>query len=131
RGLQRDPTRLRARHEMRVLGRPGQFRVDGGRKGMHQFRPARIPEPKRAAAVATEVSLAGADSHIARRRIVQPRPIDRQVLPAGDPEGLVPGAEVDGIAATAGRLSTDRAIAEIERIWMRRFDREANRLAVT
>src|SRR3546814_16298930 len=63
------PTGLGVEHQMRVLRRDGQIGVDRRCKGMHQFGPVRIPQPKRTGAVSTEVAATITDIHLASHGI--------------------------------------------------------------
>ena len=62
--------------------------------------------------------------------ILNNRLVDPEIVFAFDREGLVRAAEVDGEAAAARGLSADRAVAEVERVGVRRLQRESDGAAM-
>src|SRR3546814_7818004 len=79
---------------------------------MHQCRPARIVEIEGRAAVLAEMPLGRADA--ARIACRPARMIDAHVLLALHLQGCGLAGKVDGVAAAARRLATDRAVARSE-----------------
>ena len=119
-----DPWRAVGQHQVGALGRHRQERVDRRGVRVQELGPARVPEPERRAAGAAELALAQAG-----RAVVHPGVVALDVLGAGHLQRVRQRTEVDREAA-AGGLAADRAVAEVERIGVRRLDREAHRAAV-
>src|SRR5262245_60152591 len=90
---------------MHVLRRLGQLAVDRAGERVDELRPARVPDPQRAAALAAEAALALA------LLAVDPGVEPGDELLAAHLQALGVGAEIDGVAATAGGLAADRAVA--------------------
>ena len=111
------------------LGRLRQRRVDRRRVRVHELRPARVPEPERAAAPHAEAPL-GLRAPRALARLAEQRVIAAEVLLAAHLERVGGGAEVDRVAAAAGGLAADRAMAVHERHRAVRFEAEANGAAM-
>ena len=114
-GLNLDPRRLRAEHQMRMLERHRQRAVDGRGERMHELGPARIPNPQAAAAVPAEAALCRALLHMAVR-VFEHGLIYADVLAPLDFERGVFAAQIDRITATTGRFTADGAIAPRKRI---------------
>src|SRR5690242_1566486 len=76
-----DPRRLELQHQMRALRRLRQLGVDRRREGMDQLRPARIPKPQGAAALAAEIPLPAALPGAFVLGIAHLRAIDADVAP--------------------------------------------------
>src|SRR5687767_14273321 len=110
---------------MRSLGRHRQRRIDRRRQWVNQFGPARIPQPEVGSATPAEMAPC-------RTPLVPDhRLIDAKVLLALDRERLARTAEVDGEAAAARGFPANRAVAEVERVGMRRLQRKSHRAART
>ena len=78
-----------------------QVRIDGRRKGMNQFRPARVPGPERTATDAAEVALGLALNDRAGVRIGNPGLVHRNIFLARHLQGRIVTAPADGVAATS------------------------------
>src|SRR5690349_6817371 len=111
------------------LGRLRQWRVDRRRMRMDELGPARIPEPEGAAAAHAEAPL-GDRAARALARLADQRVVAAEMALAADLQRRRVGAEVDGVAAAAGGLAADRAVAVHERHRAHRLDGEADGAAV-
>ena len=120
------PGSLGVEQQVRALRGHGKRGVDGRRDRVYELRPARIPQPERAAADAAEVPLPRALVGLLLARTPQLGPVDPEVFAALDGEGLVGAADVDRETAAARRLAADRAVAEVEGIGVRGLEPKTN-----
>src|SRR5438477_11086382 len=98
-------------HDLDVLHGPRQWRVDGRSERVDPVFPARIPYPERASALRAEMPARLGYLLALALAFRESRAIDGDALFAVDLERLRCAHDVDGIAAAACRLATDRAIA--------------------
>lgn len=98
---------------------------------MNELRPAWVPAPKCAAAIATEMATRRAFYARTGVRVLKFGSIYADIIFTLDLKRRVISAEVDRIATTTGSFSADRAIAIIEWVWVRRLQRELNAAAMT
>ena len=92
---------------------------------MYQFGPAGVENPQRTAAVFTEIALGRTGFAIDYRMVYRTFGLSRNF------EGFIFGTKVDCKPAAPRSFATNRAVAEIVRIRMRRIDFEFNRTAMT
>src|SRR5690606_21107957 len=101
-------------------------RVDVLGMEMAKVRTGEVVQPELTATVPAEMALAAAGFAIG-----QAGAVDGQVFPPFHLQAGVIGAQVDGVAATTGRLAADGAVAAHEGIGLVRLDAEAHRAAMT
>jgi hypothetical protein len=98
-----DPRRNEVESRLDDLGRLGQRRVDRRSMRVNEVRPARIPEPERAAAFGAEATL-GLRAACALARLANQGVVGAEVARAADLQRGGVGAQVDRVPAAAGVL---------------------------
>lgn len=124
-----DPARLRTEHQVGPLRWSRQLRIDRRCDGVDELGPTRIPQPQGASTPSAKPAFGGALLGLPRR-VGQHRAVHTNGVLTRHPEGCRVSTEVDGETPAARRLSTDSAVTEVERVRVRRFECEADRLAV-
>src|SRR5690606_12623265 len=109
-----------------MLRRHRQFGVDSRGERVDQLRPLRVVQPEPAAASTAEVPLAAAGLDTAVG-LFDPRVVHRNRFAPADLQATGVAAQIDGVAATALGLATDRAITALIRIRLGAVQTEAYR----
>jgi hypothetical protein len=121
-GADINPLCLEIEHEVRSFWWLRKIGIDRRGERMHKFGPARVPHPEKATAQSAEAALCRTLRYVTGFRFLDLCPIESDILASLYIERVELPAEVDRISSPARSLSTDGAVAEIERVGMGGFN---------